>query len=709
MTYSITNSTKNRFLKLSRQTIFVCGMSLFILSFIVGRTNAAFTASAIIYENKLTTGVWGDEPEPQPLPIEDYAVFGASDVSVEHDTETGTNVTITDGLIGSNRSIHIGGGTNALGIRAGADVDTGTNVVVGTEGVIANDDITLGGGTATNGELQGESLTTGTNVDTYADVIVDDEVTFGGGSEAHTNVDALDATLGTNAKILGTLTLPLGETPTLGGGASVAILVNDGTPLSTPETFTPITLPEANVFVANNDDYTVSGGGTLTLAPGVYGELETGTNVTLNFSSGTYVFESFDIGGGTDINLDLSGGDILFFIVGDLDTGTNIDTNLTGGTAEDVYWEAGGIISLGGGTLWQGTTYSTKHNKPDENGVTTGTNVDVFGALYSAEQVQIGGGSNITLVGPFFGTYDGSGPVLVADVVLNEIYPRPYNAGVEPVAPYDREWVEIYNNSGAVADVLGWTVKVAATSHIIEATCSGDPNRMQPYSGDTTVASGELLVLEFCNNGANNKMSNSGATVELLDDSLVSFDSHTYPSTAEGKSHQRIPDGGIWIDPDPTPGEPNRVSRQDLIDAGFTDEMIEEIIAILAARGETLVGEETEAVTEESTTTTPDSGVGDMIEDSASEPINRTEEDVEDNASESEDDEVTGNGLTEETEGELSEEATATFEEVEETGPPEEQEDEIEEANIEPVLEETKVEEDEPQTEPEEITNEATI
>src|SRR5690606_20359407 len=122
-----------------------------------------------------------------------------------------------------------------------------------------------------------------------------------------------------------------------------------------------------------------------------------------------------------------------------------------------------------------------------------------------------------------FGTYAGPAPVTETNVVLNELYPAPYSAG-EPAEPFDREWVELYNGGGAATDVLGWFVNVDSTAHEIVASCAADPNTMAPWSGDTEIGADDRLVLEFCNNGANNKMPNGGAEVSLLDSSSAVVD-----------------------------------------------------------------------------------------------------------------------------------------------------------------------------------------
>ncbi|MDO8569270.1 MAG: LamG-like jellyroll fold domain-containing protein [bacterium] len=182
-------------------------------------------------------------------------------------------------------------------------------------------------------------------------------------------------------------------------------------------------------------------------------------------------------------------------------------------------------------------------------------------------------------------------------VVLNEIYPAPPSSG-NPVAPNDREWVELYNGGASSIDVLGWKISElsggigAEQVYTISTTCSApSASKVIPYNGASTIITvNGLLVLEFCT--GENVLNNPGDTVRLYDSTNILLDLHTYPSTANGKSHQRIPNGGIWVDPEPTPGAPNRVSMRDLIEAGLDEETIAKIVTLLAERGETLLEEE---------------------------------------------------------------------------------------------------------------------
>lgn len=549
--------------------------------------------------NTVVSGTWGYGP------VGEFAVFGASDVSDTHETETGNSTDIVGGMIGSNRSVDIGGSNVQLGIRAGGKVTTGNSTTVGIEGIIANGLVTLGGSNIINGSIHGASVTSGNDSNLNGDVVSGGLFSSGSNTQVGllASVDAQSATLGNSADILGTLTLPLAVLPTLGSGATVATLVNSGTPPpATPDTFIDISLPTPNVFSASADagkDIEISAGNSpLTLTPGIYRDFTSGNSRTLNLSAGIYVFRSISLGGSNIINANVSGGEILIFVVGNVTTGNNLAFNLTGGTADKVYLESGGVVSLGGSNDWYGTIYSTKSDAPNQFGITTGNSTNVSGALYSAEQIQLGGNNDITLVGPFFGIY--VAPTNVPDMVLNEIYPHPAGG----VASSDREWIELYNNSSSSVDVLGWKISEisGSTETFYTLVASGaTSSQVQPYAGASTIIpSGGLLVVEFGNLTA--RLNNGGDTVRLYSSTNIFKDGHAYPSTAVGKSHQRIPNGGIWVDPEPTPGEPNRVSMQDLINAGLDEATIQLIVALLVEKGEILLEEEavmTEVVVEE--------------------------------------------------------------------------------------------------------------
>jgi hypothetical protein len=170
-------------------------------------------------------------------------------------------------------------------------------------------------------------------------------------------------------------------------------------------------------------------------------------------------------------------------------------------------------------------------------------------------------------------------------VVLNEIFARPATGAP---APKDREYVELYNNGNASVDVLGWNISEMAGAtempHTIVAA-GATSNQMQPFgTASTTIASHGLLLLQF--GGTTSHFNDTGDTIKLYGGANQFLDGHTYPFTAIGKAHVRFPDGiGYWVDPEPTPGELNIVTLEDLRAAGFDETTIADIMALVKLVG----------------------------------------------------------------------------------------------------------------------------
>jgi hypothetical protein len=176
---------------------------------------------------------------------------------------------------------------------------------------------------------------------------------------------------------------------------------------------------------------------------------------------------------------------------------------------------------------------------------------------------------------------ESGGSPVSPNVVLNEIYP---NEDKQAAAPLEREWIELYNTGEEPVDVEGWSIGEFAgnstieTLHVISSTnvCSEGEKVgfARPYGGVSTIIPAKgLLIIEFC---AKNRIHNNGDTVRLFDSTSVLEDAYEYPATVKGKSHARIPDGGVWVDPIPTPGTPNVASENDLLAEGWSIEQISE-------------------------------------------------------------------------------------------------------------------------------------
>lgn len=176
-------------------------------------------------------------------------------------------------------------------------------------------------------------------------------------------------------------------------------------------------------------------------------------------------------------------------------------------------------------------------------------------------------------------------------VVLNEIYPSPNSV----TAPKDREYIELFNNGSTPVDTLGWKLsEIAGASEVFYTVVSNGAlsGEMQPFNGASTViASGDTLVLEF--GGGTSHLNNTGDTVRLYDVAGVLQDDHAYPNTVAGKSHVRYPDGiGLWVDPEPTPGEPNEVSVEDMRAQGFSENTIALLFELSKLRDSQIIDKE---------------------------------------------------------------------------------------------------------------------
>ena len=165
-------------------------------------------------------------------------------------------------------------------------------------------------------------------------------------------------------------------------------------------------------------------------------------------------------------------------------------------------------------------------------------------------------------------------------VVMNEILPNP--EGLDTQAGLQGEWVELYNNGNISLDLAGWKIKDAAGNTKIIST-------LNTFNGRTTIGpkgSYNEWVVVFMNDDI---MNNTGDTISFYDPTENLIDSYSYGNSGndndsdsnstgggsngnpvggetagnEGKSDARIPDGiGAWVDPIPTPGEPNELSEE---------------------------------------------------------------------------------------------------------------------------------------------------
>jgi cytoskeletal protein CcmA (bactofilin family) len=327
-------------------------------------------------------------------PITDFSLFGGNN------TTLGTNVTVNSGLVGSNNSMTLGGGTDFITAMGAGTLTGGTNLnntLIATGDVTFNGNVTLGGGSHATGNIDsGGNVVVGTNAQVDGTIRAAGTVTIQGGATVSGNIHAGAAagtavTLGTNATVVGTITHKAGTSVSFGGGSTAGGNLT-GVPAA-PIAYVPTLLPTATLFSSGVTDHSLPGGSTLTLAPGSYDDISLGTNSTLNLSAGTYYFDTWLLGGGTHINFDVTAGDIQLFFTGLAQLGTNADVDVIGGDASDIYVETKGGFSASGGTEWFGTIYASGTGSGGD--ITFGTNSDVTGALWAARNLQVDGGGTV--------------------------------------------------------------------------------------------------------------------------------------------------------------------------------------------------------------------------------------------------------------------------------------------------------------------------
>ena len=379
---------------------------------------------------------------PDPAVLR-FAIFGAGDKADSNTTGTGKSVDVIGGMVGGNRKVTVRGGSNVTGVRSGADTYIGNDADVAsdgdvdngqeaegalnaTSGIIANGKVTLTQKSDTTGNISGEQIRVGVKASVTGNVVVAGKLQIVNSGRITGNADATSTSIGNNTKITGTLKLPVGVNPTGSGinnGSATIGTVLHGAPQA-PQTFSKIQLPQARTYTAATAataDRTVANGGSLTLAPGTYRDIELKQNATLNLSNGTYVVRKFKTAAKSTLNLNVTGGDIIILATDDVNLGQYLSSNLTGGTAKNVYLETAATFSTSANSNWNGTVFSTKSNSPGQDGIAIGQKNTVVGALYSNQQVHVAANSTVTYqvansFAALFAPSDSTAPVITPTV-----------------------------------------------------------------------------------------------------------------------------------------------------------------------------------------------------------------------------------------------------------------------------------------------------
>lgn len=152
-------------------------------------------------------------------------------------------------------------------------------------------------------------------------------------------------------------------------------------------------------------------------------------------------------------------------------------------------------------------------------------------------------------------------------IVLNEFLANP--TGTDTASMPDGEFIELWNNDSEDWDVDGWIISNGHGDEIEISVSNGDNDDNTSDDGETIVPDGGSLAVyvngqfspdEFFDNDSDGKL----YLYAKYGDLKTKNDYYDYldPSGfGEDKAYQRIPDGnGPWTDPDPTPGEENKLN-----------------------------------------------------------------------------------------------------------------------------------------------------
>ncbi|MDQ1284298.1 MAG: hypothetical protein QG620_646 [Patescibacteria group bacterium] len=297
-----------------------------------------------------------------------------------------------------------------------------------------------------------------------------------------------------------------------------------------------------------NEDIDISNWNIVHGGSGVGGHIEIPSGYSIK-ASGYFLItkKKYDE---TAINLD---GDL------DKDEGyTHVSNMSLLQTGEDLILQNENNITID--TAWKNSTWPAGCN--DKNGVCEGLyqsmereDIPGDGTLSASWHTCISGNCND---GTYWDSADGNnygtpGAANLSPVVMNEFVAN--SLGDDSAKKPGGEWIELFNISERKVDVSGWYFKNSQGEKII---ISEDNAR------DTEIAGGKRLVVyleeDFLDNDKDTLSFYNG--MGMLEDIYKYEKASEFP---EGKSFARFPDGvGIWIDPEATPGEENKLDKKEM-------------------------------------------------------------------------------------------------------------------------------------------------
>jgi|GEM_PF-956066 len=293
----------------------------------------------------------------------------------------------------------------------GGDINTPGSVYIGSNNAVVEGSVYAGGNvTIQNGaKVLGDVNAGGyvsigaNNGSVYGSVYAAGNVTLGNAARVYANVHSggmIDVqwggTIDGNAVAAGTVSVNA-----WGGKVSGSVVQNASSPPrvkpAAPTACDVVAAPPLQNYSAGTTDIAVNYNNSKDISPGSYGKLTAAGKNVITLHAGTYYFSSMNLAWDCNWRLDVSGGDVIIFVVGDVSFGGeaaitvssdganyqsmwSVDPNL----AAKVYLETHGSFSSGQNGHWFGTLLA-KNNITFSGGAESGNKAKVIGLLATVD------------------------------------------------------------------------------------------------------------------------------------------------------------------------------------------------------------------------------------------------------------------------------------------------------------------------------------
>lgn len=313
--------------------------------------------------------------------------------------DAGQYAVLTGGTLNTDQNVVIGGYTGAvgntylgnktsisMGMYTNGSFGTGTNVVVGGNVISGSGGASLGNGTAV-GLLDSRgyvSLGTGS---TLAGVRTTQGAWIGNNATIAGNFAAAGyVSMGNNATITGELGHASGYWAPK--NASIGSVSKIGS--VTPDAWVATSIVAPSLSSSSTTSMWKANNSTTVLTPGDYGAMSISNNSTVKLTAGTYNIQSAWLGANTKFLADTSAGDVTINIVGSLSTESGVAFTGTG---------SGDLTILAGGNVYLGQCNTTNADIYGFGTVNVDQKTTIDGRLYSAGNLWLGTGVQVTGAG----------------------------------------------------------------------------------------------------------------------------------------------------------------------------------------------------------------------------------------------------------------------------------------------------------------------